>query len=154
MPEILRISVSSCPSSLGDDTAINYRRMVVCSCIVVFELASMPVLSYFKAWRSLVWREDFIAVRLLWCGRPVTLDNRSLPFLFLTATLHYAHSGSVLRYSLGSKYGHQDDEREARVKEYEARLGAAEERVKRERQGGKERVAELEASVRALQRQL
>jgi hypothetical protein len=33
---------------------------------------------------------------------------------------------------------------EARVKEYESRLKAAEEHVKRERQGSKERVAELE----------
>jgi len=37
---------------------------------------------------------------------------------------------------------------DARVKEYEARLKAAEERVKRERQGSKERVAELEANVK------
>ncbi|KAJ7163163.1 hypothetical protein C8R46DRAFT_1281550 [Mycena filopes] len=48
---------------------------------------------------------------------------------------------------------------EARVKEYETRLKAAEERVKRERQGGKERVAELESNLkwrgnsRSLQRQ-
>jgi hypothetical protein len=43
---------------------------------------------------------------------------------------------------------------EARVKEYEARLRAAEERVKRERQGGKERVGELEGNVKNLERQL
>ena len=43
---------------------------------------------------------------------------------------------------------------EARVKEYEARLRAAEERVKRERQGGKERVGELEGNVKSLERQL
>ncbi|KAJ7471324.1 hypothetical protein B0H11DRAFT_2283347 [Mycena galericulata] len=42
---------------------------------------------------------------------------------------------------------------EARVKEYEARLKAAEERVKRERQGSKERVAELENNLKSLQRQ-
>ncbi|KAG6901196.1 hypothetical protein C0995_015479 [Termitomyces sp. Mi166 len=43
---------------------------------------------------------------------------------------------------------------EARVKEYEARLKAAEERVKRERQGSKERVTELENSLKSIQRQL
>ena len=37
---------------------------------------------------------------------------------------------------------------EARVKEYEARLKAAEERVKRERQGSKERVLELENNLK------
>ncbi|KIM72394.1 hypothetical protein PILCRDRAFT_829764, partial [Piloderma croceum F 1598] len=42
---------------------------------------------------------------------------------------------------------------EARVKEYESRLKAAEERVKRERQGSKERVAELENNLKSLQRQ-
>jgi len=41
----------------------------------------------------------------------------------------------------------------ARVKEYESRLKAAEERVKRERQGSKEKVAELENNLRSLQRQ-
>ena len=34
------------------------------------------------------------------------------------------------------------------VKEYEARLKAAEERVKRERQGSKERIAELENNLK------
>jgi len=37
---------------------------------------------------------------------------------------------------------------EARVKEYESRLKLAEEKVKRERQGGKERAAELEANLK------
>jgi len=41
-----------------------------------------------------------------------------------------------------------DGKWEARVKEYETRIKAAEERVKRERQGAKERVAELETSVK------
>lgn len=41
-----------------------------------------------------------------------------------------------------------DSKWEVRVKEYEARLKAAEEKVKRERQGGKERAAELENSVK------
>ncbi|CAE6345699.1 unnamed protein product [Rhizoctonia solani] len=43
---------------------------------------------------------------------------------------------------------------EARVREYEARVKAAEEKVKRERQGAKERTAELENAVRSLERQL
>ncbi|KAF8638841.1 hypothetical protein AX17_001899 [Amanita inopinata Kibby_2008] len=47
-----------------------------------------------------------------------------------------------------------DSKWEARVKEYETRLKAAEERVKRERQGSKERVAELEVNIKSLQRQL
>ena len=43
-----------------------------------------------------------------------------------------------------------DSKWEARVKEYEARLKAAEERVKRERQGSKERVAELENNLKCV----
>ncbi len=43
-----------------------------------------------------------------------------------------------------------DGKWEARVKEYEARLKAAEERVKRERQGAKERVLELENSLKCV----
>ena len=41
-----------------------------------------------------------------------------------------------------------DNKWEARVKEYESRLRAAEERVKRERQGAKERVNELETTIK------
>lgn len=41
-----------------------------------------------------------------------------------------------------------DGKWEARVKEYEARIRSAEERVKRERQGAKERVAELEVNIK------
>lgn len=41
-----------------------------------------------------------------------------------------------------------DSKWEARVKEYESRIKAAEERVKRERQGAKERVAELETNIK------
>ena len=50
--------------------------------------------------------------------------------------------------NLNQKTTAADGKWEARVKEYEARLKAAEERVKRERQGSKERVAELENSVK------
>jgi len=46
---------------------------------------------------------------------------------------------------MNEKTSTADNKWEARVKEYETRLRAAEERVKRERQGGKERINELEA---------
>ncbi|EJD06171.1 uncharacterized protein FOMMEDRAFT_78216 [Fomitiporia mediterranea MF3/22] len=47
-----------------------------------------------------------------------------------------------------------DNKWEARVKEYESRLRAAEERVKRERQGAKERVNELETTIKSYRRQI
>lgn len=56
--------------------------------------------------------------------------------------------------SMNQKNLAADGRWEARVKEYEARLKAAEERVKRERQGSKERVLELENTLKSLQRQL
>ncbi|KAF8519037.1 hypothetical protein BU17DRAFT_48221, partial [Hysterangium stoloniferum] len=43
---------------------------------------------------------------------------------------------------------------EARVKEYETRLKTAEEKIKRERQGAKERIAELDSHVKTLQKQI
>ncbi|KAH8827898.1 hypothetical protein DL96DRAFT_1124588 [Flagelloscypha sp. PMI_526] len=43
---------------------------------------------------------------------------------------------------------------DARVKEWESRLKVAEEKYKRERQGGKERTAEMEAQIKSLQRQV
>lgn len=43
-----------------------------------------------------------------------------------------------------------DSKWEARVKEYEARLKVAEERLKRDRQGSKERVAELENNLKSV----
>jgi hypothetical protein len=48
---------------------------------------------------------------------------------------------------MNEKTSTADNKWEARVKEYESRLRTAEERVKRERQGGKERINELEAHV-------
>jgi septal ring factor EnvC (AmiA/AmiB activator) len=50
--------------------------------------------------------------------------------------------------SMNQKNTSADSKWEARVKEYETRLKAAEERVKRERQGSKERVAELENNLK------
>ncbi|PFH53520.1 hypothetical protein AMATHDRAFT_1175 [Amanita thiersii Skay4041] len=47
-----------------------------------------------------------------------------------------------------------DQKWEARVKEYESQIKLAEERVKRERQGAKERTAELESHIKRLQQQL
>ncbi|KAG5645975.1 hypothetical protein DXG03_004767 [Asterophora parasitica] len=55
--------------------------------------------------------------------------------------------------AMNQKSAAADAKWEARVKEYEARLKAAEERVKRERQGSKERVAELESNLKSIQRQ-
>ncbi|KAF7974233.1 hypothetical protein HWV62_13114 [Athelia sp. TMB] len=55
--------------------------------------------------------------------------------------------------TMSQKNTSADSKWEARVKEYETRLKAAEERVKRERQGSKERVAELENNLKSLQRQ-
>ncbi|EKM80156.1 hypothetical protein AGABI1DRAFT_120188 [Agaricus bisporus var. burnettii JB137-S8] len=56
--------------------------------------------------------------------------------------------------SINQKNAMADNKWDARVKEYEARLKAAEERVKRERQGSKERVAELENNIKNLQSHL
>jgi hypothetical protein len=53
--------------------------------------------------------------------------------------------------SMNQKNANADNKWEARVKEYESRLKAAEERVKRERQGSKERVAELENNLKFVQ---
>ena len=50
--------------------------------------------------------------------------------------------------SMNQKNASADNKWEVRVKEYESRLKAAEERVKRERQGSKERVAELENNLK------
>ena len=52
--------------------------------------------------------------------------------------------------AMNQKNAAADSKWEARVKEYEARLKAAEERVKRERQGSKERVAELENNLKCV----
>jgi hypothetical protein len=48
------------------------------------------------------------------------------------------------------KHASADSKWEVRVKEYESRLKAAEERMKRERQGSKERVAELENNLKLM----
>lgn len=53
--------------------------------------------------------------------------------------------------TMNQKTSVADSKWEARVKEYEARLKAAEERVKRERQGAKERVAELETNIKFIE---
>lgn len=53
-----------------------------------------------------------------------------------------------------NKYAEGEGKWSARIKELESRLKAAEERVKRERQGAKERVAELEEEKQRLQRSL
>lgn len=50
--------------------------------------------------------------------------------------------------TLNQKTSTADAKWEARVKEYEARLKAAEEKYKRERQGSKERILELEIQMK------
>ena len=50
--------------------------------------------------------------------------------------------------AMNQKTNIADGKWEARVKEYEVRLKQAEERVKKERQGAKERVAELEGNIK------
>ncbi|KAG9090077.1 hypothetical protein FRC06_001235 [Ceratobasidium sp. 370] len=52
------------------------------------------------------------------------------------------------------RYASSEMKWQARVKEYEVRMKALEERVKRERQGFKERVAELENMMRMLEKQV
>ncbi|KAL1412952.1 hypothetical protein Q8F55_000701 [Vanrija albida] len=53
-----------------------------------------------------------------------------------------------------SRSGQAETKWEARVKEYETRLRAAGEKIKAEKQGGKERAVQLEAQVRDLERQV
>ncbi len=50
--------------------------------------------------------------------------------------------------NMNQKTSAADSKWEARVKEYETRLRAAEEKVKREKQGFKERVVELETQIK------
>ena len=50
--------------------------------------------------------------------------------------------------SINQKTAVADNKWEVRVKEYEGRLKMAEEKIKRERQGGKERALELETQAR------
>ncbi|KIR75733.1 hypothetical protein I310_00430 [Cryptococcus deuterogattii CA1014] len=53
-----------------------------------------------------------------------------------------------------TKYGQAESKWEARVKEYENRLRIAGEKIKTEKQGGKERALQLEAQVRELEKQV
>ncbi|ADV21779.1 hypothetical protein I305_01825 [Cryptococcus gattii E566] len=53
-----------------------------------------------------------------------------------------------------TRYGQAEDKWEARVKEYENRLRIAGEKIKTEKQGGKERALQLEAQVRELENQV
>ena len=55
---------------------------------------------------------------------------------------------------LQSKAGLAENKWEARVKEYENRLRIAGEKIKTEKQGGKERAVQLESQVRDLERQV
>ncbi|KIR68471.1 hypothetical protein I314_00890 [Cryptococcus bacillisporus CA1873] len=53
-----------------------------------------------------------------------------------------------------TRYGQAESKWEARVKEYENRLRIAGEKIKTEKQGGKERALQLEAQVRELEKQV
>nr|KIR89442.1 hypothetical protein I308_00449 [Cryptococcus tetragattii IND107] len=53
-----------------------------------------------------------------------------------------------------ARYGQAESKWEARVKEYENRLRIAGEKIKTEKQGGKERALQLEAQVRELEKQV
>ncbi|WVO15791.1 hypothetical protein L204_103453 [Cryptococcus depauperatus] len=53
-----------------------------------------------------------------------------------------------------NKVGQAENKWEARVKEYENRLRVASEKIKTEKQGGKERAKQLEAQVRELEKQI
>ncbi|EAL21033.1 hypothetical protein CNBD4090 [Cryptococcus deneoformans B-3501A] len=53
-----------------------------------------------------------------------------------------------------TRYGQAESKWEARVKEYENRLRIAGEKIKTEKQGGKERAVQLEAQVRELEKQV
>lgn len=95
--------------------------------------------------------------------RPVTSDSMELRSLAARATnaerrLNNAQNQLSLTEekitTMNKRSVDTDSKWEARVKEYETRLKAAEEKVKRERQGGKERIGDLENDIKALQRQL
>lgn len=72
----------------------------------------------------------------------------------LTAAQSQAAMAEERLIEAKSKYGEGEGKWAARIKELESRNRAAEERVKRERQGAKERVTELIEQVRRLEKEL
>jgi predicted nucleic acid-binding Zn-ribbon protein len=87
-------------------------------------------------------------------GQPDPMEVRSLSTRAANAERRLNNAQNQLLATeekvaaMNQKSAAADTKWEARVKEYEARLKAAEERVKRERQGSKERVAELENNLK------
>ncbi|CAL1703091.1 unnamed protein product [Somion occarium] len=72
----------------------------------------------------------------------------------LTNVLNQLAASEEKMAAMNLKIAAADSKWEARVKEYEARSRIAEEKLKRERQGGKERASELETQVKAYLRQI
>lgn len=89
------------------------------------------------------WTEATIQARLRTAeAKVVTLERR------LAATQEQLREAESRLSQQQIKYGVAEAKWEARVRELEQRVRAAEEKVKRERQGAKERVAELEQDAR------
>lgn len=77
-------------------------------------------------------------------AKVATLERR------LAATEEQLREAEARLSQQQTKYGVAEGKWEARVRELEQRVRAAEEKVKRERQGAKERVAELEQDARCV----
>ncbi|GAA5885923.1 hypothetical protein JCM3774_003777, partial [Rhodotorula dairenensis] len=91
------------------------------------------------------WTEATMQSRLRTAeAKVVTLERR------LAATQEQLREAESRLSQQQIKYGVAEAKWEARVRELEQRVRAAEEKVKRERQGAKERVAELEQDARRL----
>ena len=89
------------------------------------------------------WAEATTQARLRTAeAKVVTLERR------LAATQEQLREAETRLSEQRTKYGVAEGKWEARVRELEQRVRAAEEKVKRERQGAKERVAELEQDAR------
>lgn len=89
------------------------------------------------------WAEATTQARLRTAEAKVaTLERR------LAATQEQLREAETRLAEQRTKYGAAEGKWEARVRELEQRVRAAEEKVKRERQGAKERVAELEQDAR------
>ncbi|GAA5983031.1 hypothetical protein JCM10908_006873 [Rhodotorula pacifica] len=91
------------------------------------------------------WTEATMQARLRTAeAKVVTLERR------LAATQEQLREAETRLSEQQKKYGVAEGKWEARVRELEQRVRVAEEKVKRERQGAKERVAELEQDARRL----
>ncbi|POY72208.1 hypothetical protein BMF94_4714 [Rhodotorula taiwanensis] len=91
------------------------------------------------------WTEATLQTRLRTAEAKVTTLERRL-----AATQDQLRDAESRLEQQRTKYGTAEGKWEARVRELEQRVRAADEKVKRERQGAKERVAELEQDARRL----